>query len=197
MERIRELIESTARRVFERTGGLIEYEEHILLPHYGGNIVLRFRLNRAETSKPELDELEARLYELIPEGFFADFMGGTYRAAGYSFADLDAKAARCAEAYRGETIPESPFRAEVDERLRGLLRAAGLGEDREAWEIQEGDEPALLLLGEANRSIGSFTAGGVRFDLLTAERTACECLMKAMTFAKRNRISLMRAVERA
>lgn len=195
--RLERLIQSAARRVFEATGGAVGYEEHILLPHYGGNIMLRFRLGREETAKGELDSLERRLYELIPEGFLADFMGETYRKAGYAYGDLDAKLRNCGLKYRDETIPVSPFYDEVTEECRKLLRACGLSEDAEVWEIQSGEEPALLLLGDRNGLLGRADCGETTVKIYTAERTACEGLMKAAIHAQRNGISLMRAIETA
>ena len=194
--RLERLIQSAARRVFEATGGAVGYEEHILLPHYGGNIMLRFRLDREETTKGELDSLERRLYELIPEGFLADFMGETYRKAGYAYGDLDAKLRNCALKYRDETIPVSPFYDEVTEECRKLLRACGLSEDAEVWEIQSGEEPALLLLGGRNEALMTAEFEGKPLKVLTAEKTACEGIMKATVYARKNGISLFRAIER-
>lgn len=84
----------------------------------------------------------------------------------------------------------------MTEECRKLLRACGLSEDAEVWEIQSGEEPALLLLGDRNGLLGRADCGETTVKIYTAERTACEGLMKAAIHAKRNGISLMRAIER-
>lgn len=70
-------------------------EEYVLLPFYGGNVMLRFDITR-QAEKGGLDALERELYRLLPEGVFADFMGGVYRAAGLDMASLAEKSAKCA-----------------------------------------------------------------------------------------------------
>lgn len=193
----RSAVKAAAERVREATGGKARYEEHILLPHFGGQIMVRFELVGETASPEELDELEKRFSALMPEGLLADFMGGVYRRAGYSFDALDARLRKCAAGYAGEEIPVSPFSDEVREEARALLSACGLDEDLPVWEIQPGEETELILLGGGSGDIASAASEGRRIHVSSAEKTACEGLMKAALHAKRNGISLMRAVEKA
>lgn len=177
--------------------GLFELEEYILLPHYGGNIMLRFGLNRENEAMDELDGLERRLYSLIPDGFLADFMGDVYRMAGMSFDGLSERLVRCAEIYAGEPVTESRFAPEVRAEVAELLEKCGLPADSAVWEVQpDADGTAILLLGDRNAVIKELTAEGRKITVLTAEKLSCEGLMRAAIFARRTGISLMRAVSR-
>lgn len=192
----KKLIAEAVRLVPERTGRRVTFTEYILLPHFGGNVMLRFGLADGTVTKDELDALESLLYETVPEGFLCDFMGSVYRRAGFHIPHLDEKLRRCAEVYSEEEIPRSPFADEVEAECRDRLRGCGLPEDAEIWEIQEGDEPMVLLLGDRSEQLGEAEYAAMPVGLGVAERTACEGLMKAAMFAKRSGISLMRAVER-
>lgn len=192
----KKLIDDAARLVSERTGGRITFEEDILLPYFGGNIILRFALADGTVTKDELDALERLLYDTVPAGFLCDFMGSVYFRAGFRIPDFDDKLRRCLEVYRAEEITVSPFGGEVREECRDWLRGCLLPEDLEVWEIQEGDEPMILLLGDRNELLDEVEYIAMPVGFGVAERTACEGLMRAAMFAKRNGISLMRAIER-
>ena len=192
----KKLIDEAARLVSERTGGRLGFEEYILLPYFGGNIILRFALADGTVTKDELDELERLLYDTVPAGFLCDFMGSVYLRAGFRIPDFDDKLRRCAEVYRDEEIPLSPFAGEVREECRDWLRGCLLSEDLEVWEIQEGDEPMILVLGDRSELLGEVEYIAMPVGFGVVERTACEGLMKAAVYAKRNGISLMRAIER-
>ena len=188
-------IERLRTEIKTLSDGLFELEEYILLPHYGGNIMLRFGLNREDVRMDELDGLEGRLYSLIPDGFLADFMGDVYRRAGMSFDCLSERLVRCAEIYAGEPILESRFAAEVRAEAAELLEKCGLPADSAVWEIQpDADGTAILLLGDRNSVIKELTAEGRKFTVLTAEKLPCEGLMRAAMFARRKGISLMSAI---
>ena len=196
-EALKSAVRAAAERVFEATGGEARYEEHILLPYFGGNIMVRFELDRERITPDELDGLEHRLYAFMPEGLLLDFMGGVYRRAGYEFENIADKFVRCADAYRSEEIPLSPFYDEIAFETRELLRAVGLDENAPVWEIQPGDETELILLGEGCGALGSAEYRGRTVNASFADSTACEGLMKAALYAKKNGVSLMRAVEKA
>lgn len=189
------LISAAALRVKEASNGVITFEEHILLPHFGGNVMLRFALNKREVTLRELDALEKELYSLIPEGFLADFMGDAYRLAGVSYEGFEEKLLRCREYYRFEEIPVSPFACEVRAEGERLLKACALPAESRIWEIQPEDEPVLILLGERNEAVKEAELDGKKVHILTAEKTACEGLMRAAAAAKRKGISIMSAVE--
>ncbi len=193
-----DLIDKLRREIPVLSGGLFVFEEYVLLPHYGGNVMLRFRLNRESVTKEELDGLEARLYSLIPAGFFADFMGEVYRKAGCGFEGLEEKLIRCAAVYSGEPIPVSPFFEEVNAEAKRLKKLVGLPEDAPVWEIQpDEDETALLILGDENAKIKEVQADGMKYEVISVREAPCEGLMRAAVYAKRAGVSLMTAAERA
>lgn len=194
MEKLNGIIEAIRKDMPSLSSGLFSLEEYILLPHYGGNVMLRFSLSR-KASAEELDGLERRLYSLLPEGVFADFMGSVYREAGADIAGFPARLAKCAELFKDEPIPVSPFAEEVKAEAERLLALCGLPTSLPVWEIQpDEDETAILILGEEQRLICEFTAEGRRYAALTVEKTPCEGLMRAAAYAKRNGLSLPGAV---
>lgn len=190
-----DLIDKLRREIPVLSGGLFVFEEYVLLPHYGGNVMLRFRLNRESVTKEELDGLEARLCSLIPAGFFADFMGEVYRKAGFGFEGLEEKLIRCAAVYRGEPIPVSPFFEEVDAEAKRMKKLVGLPEDAPVWEIQpDEEETALLILGDENAKIKEVQADGMKYEVISVREAPCEGLMRAAVYARERGVSLMRAV---
>lgn len=197
MESVNELVNRLREKMPVISHGLFSLEEYILLPYYGGNVMLRFDTSR-QAEKGGLDALERELYRLLPEGVFADFMGGVYRAAGLDMASLAEKSAKCAGYYRDEEIPVSPYRDEVIGEAKRLLRLAELPEDLPVWEIQpDEDETALLILSDRQELLKHFEADGRLYTVLTVETEPCEGLIKAAAFAKRSGISLLSAIDRA
>ena len=191
----RSLIEAASRRVSEMSGGRIAFEECILLPHYGGNIIFRFTLDEAErVTLEKLDEYERALYEWVNEGVLIDFIGSVYRRAGLCLDGVDEAMKNCAELYKNEPITDSPFRLEVERTSAELLALCGLDASLPVWEIQLDDVPALILLGESTGHIRTVQLGEGTIELLSAERRGCEGLMKAAMYARRSGISLMRAL---
>ncbi len=197
MYRVNELVNRLREKMPVISHGLFSLEEYILLPYYGGNVMLRFDITR-QAERSGLDALERELYRLLPEGVFADFMGGVYRAAGLNMASLAEKSAKCAAFYRDEEIPVSPYRDEVIGEAKRLLRLAELHEDLPVWEIQpDEDETALLILSDRQEVLKRFEADGRLYTVLTVETEPCEGLIKAAAFAKRSGISLLSAIDRA
>ena len=198
MQTVIEEIDSLRASIPALSGGVFYLEEYILLPHYGGNVMLRFGLDRGSVTAEELDALERELYSLLPEGFFADFMGEVYRRAGVSYEGLEEKLIRCAAVYRGESIPVSPFFEEVDAEAKRLLALFGLPSETPVWEIQpDEEETALLILGDAEGGRGlirELTLDGVRYEARLVDPISCEGLMRAAVYARERGVSLMRAV---
>lgn len=195
MKVLKAAIDSLRASIPALSGGVFALEEYVLLPHYGGNVMLRFGLMRESVTAEELDALERELYSLLPEGFFADFMGSVYRRAGVSYEGLEEKLVRCAESYRDEPIPVSPFFDEVDAEAKRLLRLFGLPEDTPVWEIQpDEDETALLILGDENAKIKEVQADGMKYEVISVRKAPCEGLMRAAVYARERGVSLMRAV---
>ena len=196
MERVLEMIDKLHREAPLLSGGLFELEEYILLPHYGGNVMLRFRLNSGNVTKDGLDGLEKELYSLVPDGFLADFMGEVYRKAGCGFDRFEEKLIACAERYREVVVPESPFCEEVRSEAARVLAICGLPADARVWEIQpDEDGTAVLILGEENGKLKEVQADGISYEVLSVRETPCEGLMKAAVFAREKGICLMRAAE--
>lgn len=197
MEKLNELISRLRAETPALSRGLFSLEEYVLLPHYGGNVMLRFSLSR-KAAAGELDGLEQRLYSLLPEGVFADFMGEVYREAGVELAAFPERLGACAELYRDEQIPVSPFAGEVKAEAERLLALCGLPAGLPVWEIQPDEgETAILILGEGHKRLRNFIKGGIRYSAFTVETTPCEGLMRAAAYAKRTGVSLPSAVLRA
>ena len=195
MKVLKAAIDSLRASIPALSGGVFALEEYVLLPHYGGNVMLRFGLMRESVTAKELDALERELYSLLPEGFFADFMGEVYRRSSVSYEGLEEKLVRCAESYRDEPIPVSPFFDEVNAEAKRLLRLFGLPEDTPVWEIQpDEDETALLILGDENAKIKEVQADGMKYEVISVRKAPCEGLMRAAVYARERGVSLMRAV---
>ena len=196
MEKLIKLLNKLREEIPALSRGLFSLEEYILLPHYGGNVMLRFSLSRKAKAE-ELDPLERELYSLLPEGVFADLMGSVYREAGADLTAFPERLAACAELYRGEPIPVSPFAEEVKAEAERLLKLCGLPSGLPVWEIQPDEgETALLILSDRQEILKRFEADGVRYTVLTVDRFPCEGLMRAAAYAKRTGVSLVSAVMR-
>ena len=195
MKVLKAAIDSLRASIPALSGGKFELEEYVLLPHYGGNVMLRFGLMRESVTAKELDALERELYSLLPEGFFADFMGEVYRRAGVSYEGLEERLIRCADVFREEKIPVSPFSEEVKAEAKRLLRLFGLPEDTPVWEIQpDEEETALLILGDENAKIKEVQSDGMKYEVISVRKAPCEGLMRAAVYARERGVSLMRAV---
>lgn len=195
MQTVIEKIDSLRASIPALSGGVFALEEYVLLPHYGGNVMLRFRLNRESVTKEELDGLERELNLLVPEGFFTDFMGEVYRKAGFGYEGLEEKLIRCADVFREEKIPVSPFSEEVKAEAKRLLALVGLPAQTPVWEIQpDEEETALLILGDENAKIKEVQADGMKYEVISVREAPCEGLMRAAVYARERGVSLMRAV---
>ena len=60
MEKLIKLLNKLREEIPALSRGLFSLEEYILLPHYGGNVMLRFSLSRKAKAE-ELDPLEREL----------------------------------------------------------------------------------------------------------------------------------------
>ena len=195
MQTVIEKIDSLRASIPALSGGVFYLEEYILLPHYGGNVMLRFGLDRGSVTAEELDALERELNLLVPDGFFCDFMGEVYRKAGFGFEGLEEKLIRCADVFREEKIPVSPFSEEVKAEEKRLLALLGLPAQTPVWEIQpDEEETALLILGDENAKIKEVQADGMKYEVISVREAPCEGLMRAAVYARERGVSLMRAV---
>ena len=195
MQTVIEEIDSLRASIPALSGGVFYLEEYILLPHYGENVMLRFGLDRGSVTAEELDALERELNLLVPDGFFCDFMGEVYRKAGFGFEGLEERLIRCADVFREEKIPVSPFSEEVKAEAKRLLALLGLPSETPVWEIQPNEEEtALLILGDENAKIKEVQADGMKYEVISVLRAPCEGLMRAAVYARERGVSLMRAV---
>ena len=186
-------IEEISSEVSARSGGRIRFEEFIALPFFG-QIVLRFTTDAEEITLAALDRWERELYEITGDEFLADFMGDVYQKAGADFSDLDARLIQMAEQYADETCIPSVHAKAICEDAALLLKSAGLSPNEKVWEIQTEDDRFLLLIMGAEDQMpqpaeqmpGIFTG--------TVAEQKCTGLLKAALYARRNRISLGRAI---
>ena len=105
------------------------------------------------------------------------------------------KLIRCADVFREEKIPVSPFSEEVNAEAKRLLALVGLPAQTPVWEIQpDEDETALLILGDENAKIKEVQADGMKYEVISVREAPCEGLMRAAVYARERGVSLMRAV---
>ena len=186
-------IRAIAEQVSVSSDGKIRYEEMIALPYYG-QIILRFDHRGSSISISQLDREETWLRAVAGEDFLVDFMGAVYSAAGVDLSGLEEKLPSLAERYAGEKCEDSVHAAYLREDGRTLLREAGLDPTTPVWEIQTGEEGILLLtLGDKSRPAIS-VPGCPGLSVGCVSTLACTGLIRAESFAHRNRISLARAL---
>lgn len=109
-------IKKISQEIYEKTKGVVSYEEYIVLPYYGGNIILRFDLKKEKVTLDELDRYEALMYEIVKDDFLIDFMGDVYKKVGLDISHLDEYLIKCAHSYHEEKILSSPFCEKVKKR---------------------------------------------------------------------------------
>ena len=184
-------IASIASEVSRKTNNLITYREFIALPHYGGNIMLRFDLNAESCTAEDLNRYESLLYSIAGDDFLIDFMGDTYQKIGLDPASLPERLHSLLSRYQDEPIVDSVHKEQVLEDVRLLQKTAGVSRFARVWEIQPGNPLLMLILGSRS-GLFKKTAlpDGTPLVVLEVMEEECEGLMRAAFFAKRNRTSL-------
>ena len=75
-----------------------------------------------------------------------------------------------------------------------LLELCGISKDLPVWEIQLEDEISLFILGKTFSDLGTYIKDNMIIHVYEIDQLGCEGLIKATMFAKRNKISLVRAL---
>lgn len=192
-EKLLSRIKSVSDEIFLKSGGKIMFEEYISLPHYG-QIILRFNLLEDGYTVDDLDYYEALLYECVQDEFLVDFMGDVYRNVGIDYRHMDSLFAKCLDFYGQEKTQKSIYAGLIDADAGYLLGLCGLDSSLPVWEIQLEDEVYLLLFGERNEMLGKYNQDGLTINVLSANKKACDGLTKAVFYARRNNISMARAL---
>lgn len=193
-----ERIKAVSGEINKRSGGLIVFEEYIAVPVFGF-VTLRFDLLSEEVTLAELDGYEKLMQEAAGDEFQVDLMGSVYKGAGVSLQAMQARFARCFEAYEGETIAPSPYADRIRADAAALLKLFSLPEDSPVWEIQVNDELDVLVFADKRSEPRRYGSDGLSANLFTlspADRIESEGLVRALFYAKRNGISLASAVMR-
>lgn len=188
-----ERIENIASDVLIRSNGKIVFEEYITLPFYG-QIILRFALNDNTYNVDDLDHYEALLYECVNDEFLVDFMGDVYRNVGIDYREMDNLFSKCLSIYNDEITYKANYSNLIDSDAKYLLGLCGLDIDLPVWEIQLEEQVYLLLFGDRNEKMGTYSKDGLTINVFTANTTACNGLTKAVFYSKRNDVSLARAL---
>lgn len=174
------------------TNHKIVFEEYIVVPYFGF-IILRFNLKDDSVSLDDLDKYERQLYEIVGPDYLVDFMGSTYCKVGVDFSNFSDKLRRLFSIYKTENIEfNAPYKKDIQNDANELLIKSGLNSEEKVWEIQiEDDEINLLILGKENRLIKTIE-GQTRINVQEVKEEECTGLVKAIFYAKRNKVSLGR-----
>lgn len=187
MKRIRDV----SAEVFKDSNGAVSFEEYIALPYYG-RICLRFNLNLPDFSVEDLDYYEQMIYRIVKDEFIIDFMGDVYRQVGVDYRQFDAILENLAVKFQSEVVADCGYAREIREDAKYLLNLCDMNESLEVWEIQPEEEILLLILGDDQKQLGTFYADGMVIHVIETNKRLCEGLTKAVEYAKRNGISLVR-----
>jgi len=193
-----ERIKAVSDDIYEKSGGLLVFEEYVAAPLFGF-IILRFELMREECTLEELDGYERLMQEAAGDEFQVDLMGSVYKKAGVSLQAMQARFARCREVYEGEIIAPSVYAEMIIADAAALLKRFSMPDDTPVWEIQVDDELDVLVFGNERKEPMRYEADGFAVNLFTlspADRIDSEGLVRALFYAKRNGISLASAVMR-
>lgn len=193
-----ERIKAVSDDIYEKSGGLLVFEEYVAAPLFGF-IILRFELMSEECTLEELDGYERLMQEAAGDEFQVNLMGSVYNKAGVSLQAMQARFAQCREVYEGENIAPSVYAEMIRADASALLKLFSLPEDLPVWEIQADDEFDVLVFGDERGEARRYESDGLAVNLFTlspADRTECEGLVRALFYAKRKGISLASAVMR-
>ena len=186
-------IQIIINQISEATNGVVVFEEYIALPYYG-NIILRFDLRKEDYTLEDLDAYEVVMYEIVKDRFLIDFMGSVYKKVGLQPQELQRILPLCYEKYKDELITKSTYTNKMQEDVNALLEICGLPFDKKVWEVQLEEEINLLLLEDAFKDLGEYSKDYVVIHVYGVIQLECEGLIKATMYAKRNHISLVRAL---
>ena len=185
-------LDQIKEKVAKLTDCKVTFEEYVIVPYFGF-IILRFNLKDDFTSLDDLDKYETKLYEIVGNDYLVDFMGSVYRFVGVNFETLPNKLKQLSNEYLNENIEfNPPYKQNIQNDAKSLLAKAGLSLTHKVWEIQiEEDEINLLIFGKDNRLIKTIQ-GKTIINVLETKEEECVGLVKAIFYARRNKISLAR-----
>lgn len=188
---LRERIAELDRQVRSVTDDLVRMEEHIALPCFGGQIIVRFTVGAPLTIE-EADKLERKLQDLAGDEFLVDFMGSVYRQLGVDYSLLDQINQRLGHRFMDEPIVMGFYAEQIKADAQALLAQCGIPETASVWEIQwEEGQFYLLLMGRENRALRT-VEGVPPIHVLEVNGVLCEGLMRAAFAARRMGVSLGR-----
>lgn len=184
-------IASIADAAEKQTGNLVSFREYAALPHYGGNIMLRFSLNSDSCTAEALGRIEQTLYSLSGDEFLIDFTGDIYQKAGIDPAASGEKLHSLFVLHQDEPITCSVHQDAVLEDARALQKAAGVSRFARVWEIQPGNPTVMMILGRQNALFRqTVLPDGTPLVVLEVMEEECEGLMKTAFCAKRLRTTI-------
>ena len=185
-------LEYIKAEVDKRTNHHVVFEEYVIVPFFGF-IILRFNLSDNNVTLDELDGYETQLYEIVGDNYLVDFMGTVYHRVGVDFTKLSDILKQLYEKLKGESIDfDPPYKARIQQDAEELLKKVGLNANQKVWEMQiEEDEINLLILGKDNRLIKTVQEK-TKINVLETKEEECIGLVRAVFYAKRNKISLAR-----
>ena len=190
-EKLLERIAEIAKEADLRSGHRVAFEEYIAIP-VAGNIILRFMLDGEDYTLDDLDRYERMLAEIAGDEFLVDFMGSVYRKVGVDYTGLWDRLARMNTLYADEALRPSVHSEGIRTDAVELLKTAGLDPDRDVWEIQVEDGAyTLMLFGEMNRTVTEISEP-VKMVVMETDRAACDGLLRATAYCRRNGVSLAR-----
>ena len=185
-------LDQIKEKVAKLTDCKVTFEEYVIVPYFGF-IILRFNLKDDFASLDDLDKYETKLYEIVGNDYLVDFMGSVYRFVGVNFETLPNKLKQLSNEYINENIEfDPPYKQNIQKDAESLLVKVGLTLDHKVWEIQiEEDEINLLILGKDNRLIKT-VQDKTKINVIETNEEECTGLVKAIFYARRNKISLAR-----
>ncbi len=188
-----EKIHTYTNQIEEKSNGVLVFEEYIPLPHFG-NTVLRFNICKDTYTLEDLDAYEALMQDIVKDEFLVDFMGSVYQKVGFEPQMFEEKFIKCYHRYKHIPITPRDYQKLLEEDARSLLKICGFPPDVRVWEIQTDEEISLFILGKENRGIGTYRFEEKELHVYEVEETSCVGLMKAILYAKEQRISMVRVL---
>jgi hypothetical protein len=195
-----------ARLVEEKLGGIVKFEEYIVLPDYGEKIVIRFKLtNDIYMSIEELDEIENSIRNILGVDYWANLLGDNYEKFGFnrhrlsdSLKNIDLNILDNVINYKSTSYCQYIKRDK--ETIRKLL---SLTSQQKIWEIQSLSDKdiygLILIIDESIKSEGEFEnlfEKDLNIDDQIIKIIYCKNhksfngIIKAYIMAEKNKISL-------
>ena len=180
-----------ASEVSARTGRQAELDGFSAMPNYGGNIMLRFRLQATRCTAKELEQYEKLISSLTEGRFLFDFVGDIYEKIGLTPEAVGERLYRLSVEYQNEPFRESAHRERVLEDALVLLKQAGVSRFARVWEIQPGNPTTVLILGRQNALFKQATApDGRNICVVEVNEEECDSLMRVVFAANRKHVSV-------